>query len=341
MRQAVLTEPRKFQIREVDKPVPGEHEALIRVHAIGVCGTDIHAYHGRHPFISCPIVIGHEAAGEVVEAGSGVRDIKIGDRVVLRPQEYCGECLPCREGRYNICNALRVNGCQFTGASSDYYAMDAGLLYRLPDNVGYGAGTVIEPLAVGVHAVKRAAKDVTGKKVLVTGAGTIGNVVAQSAKAMGAKEVMITDIAPFKLEIARQCGIDHAVNVREQNLASAMKEKFGPDGADVAFECTAGEDVLNELLDISRKGITIAIVGVYGSKVSVNMANVQDREYSLVGTLMYRHEDYLDAIRFAERGAVDLNALISHEFSFNDIAGAYEAIDNNRDTMQKVIINVD
>ena len=340
MRQAVLTEPRKFQIREVEKPTPKENEALIRVHAMGICGSDIHAYHGRHPFISCPIVMGHEAAGEVVEVGGAVKDIKVGDRVVMRPQDYCGECRPCRDGRYNICNVLRVNGCQFTGAASDYYAMNAELLYRIPDNVDYGVGTIIEPLAVGVHAVKRASADIKGKKVLVTGAGTIGNVVAQSAKALGAKEVMITDVAPFKLDIAKKCGIDYAINVKEQNLADAMKEKFGPDGADVALECTASEGALNELLEISRKGITIAIVGVFGNKVTVNMANVQDREYSLVGTLMYQHEDYLDAIKFTEQGKVNLKALVSHEFDFNDIGKAFEEIDKHPDTMQKVIVNI-
>ncbi len=341
MKQAELVSPKKFVVKEVDIPVAKADQVLIKVHAIGICGTDIHAYYGKHPFISCPIVLGHEATGEVVKMGEGVTGFSPGDRVVIRPQSVCGECLLCEEGRPNICNSLRVNGCQFTGTSGEYYAIDASLAYKIPDSAAYDEATLIEPLAVGVHAVRRGAADIRGKKALVIGAGAIGNMVAQSAKGMGAAAVMISDISDYKLDIAKKCGVDYAVNIKQSSLASELTEKFGRDGADVIFECSASESALNEALSVGRKGINIVILGVYGSRISVNMANVQDREYSLIGSLMYLDEDYRQAIQLLSEGRVDLMSVISHRFSLDEIAAAYEFIDKNKDDVQKVILTVD
>ena len=342
MRQAELTAPKTIQINEVPKPIPGLGQVLLKVHAVGICGSDIHAWHGKHPFISCPIVTGHEAAGEVVELGANVHGFSLGDRVVIRPQSIDGSCILCQDGRYNICNSLQVLGCQITGASSDYYAVNADLLYVFPENISYGEGTVIEPLAVGVHAAHKGIPcgNFAGKKALVIGAGTIGNMVAQALLGLGAADVIITDLSDKKLEIAKKCGIRHAINPTGTDLGQAVKDIFGPDGADVAFECTASAPGLNQLLDICRKGSRIVIVGVYGDRVNVNMANVQDREYELVGTLMYVDSDYQDAIRLVAESKVNLGALITHHFPLEKSAEAYEFIDANRDDVQKVIIDV-
>jgi L-iditol 2-dehydrogenase len=341
MKQVILREPKKFEILDAPKPVCGEKQALIRVRAVGICGSDIHAYYGKHPFISCPIVMGHEAAGEIIELGAGASGLAVGDRVVLRPQQICGTCYQCKSGHYNICNHLKVLGCQEAGASSEFYAADADLFYKIPDDADFKTGTLIEPLSVGVHAVKRGAPEgVAGKRVLVIGAGTIGNVTAQSARALGAKDVIITDVSEFKLGLAKKCGLENAVNVAKTDLREYMTKKFGPDGADVIYECTASEAGINQALDLARKGVVIVIVGVYGSRVSVNMANVQDREYSLVGTLMYLHEDYVDAIRMLWDKKVDLKTLITNEFPFEKSADAYAHIDANRDNVQKVILTV-
>ena len=341
MKQAVLVKPESFEIREVPIPEITDNQALIRVRAVGICGSDIHAYYGKHPFISCPIVMGHEAAGDVVKIGRNVTNLKPGMRVVMRPQKVCGECYLCKTGRFNICKKLEVIGCQCTGASSDYFAVDANLLYELPENVDYAVGTVIEPLAVGVHAVKRGLADVKGKKILVIGAGTIGNVVAQSAKGLGAASVMVSDVSAFKLQMAKECGADYCVDVSKQNLADEILKAYGEDGVDAIYECSANAGALNQALDFARKGITIVIVAVYGKNPEVNLPNVQDREYNVVGTLMYVHEDYLDAIRLVAEKKVDLAKLITAHFPLEKVADAYHHIEKNRDTMQKVILDVE
>lgn len=340
MRQIVLTAKETFEMREIPVPEITADQALVRVRAVGVCGSDIHAYYGEHPFMSFPIVLGHEMAGEIAKVGENVSLLKIGDRVVMRPQKVCGRCRPCRQGRYNICESLEVIGCQCTGGSSEYFAVDAGLLYRLPDNVDFIRGTVIEPLSVAVHAVKRGLADVNGKNILVLGAGTIGNLVAQSAKALGAAKVMITDFYDDKLEMARRCRIDCAVNTGKKELFEAVSDFFGDEGIDAVYECTASQAALNQVLDVAGKGIPIVIVGVFAGLPGINIANVQDREYSLIGTLMYVHEDYMEAIRLVENGSIDVQILISRVFPLEECKKAYEYIAANKQTAQKVVLSV-
>ena len=245
----------------------------------------------------------------------------------------------CREGRYNICKTLDVYGCQAPGASCDYYAADEDLLYKLPDNVGYDVGTVIEPLAVGVGAVRRPG-GVEGKNVLVIGAGTIGNVVMQSAKALGANKVIISDVSEYKLSMAKECGADVTVNVKNEKLEDVLVREFGEDGIDVCFECSANGGALNQILRCGRKGMQFVIVAVYGHKPEIEMGLVQDREYEIYGTLMYRHEDYMTAIRLVAEEKVNLQALISKEFPLEQVSEAYKYIEQNRDSVQKVILNV-
>lgn len=339
MKQVTLVSEKTFEVKDVPVPSYAPNQAMMKVKAVGICGSDIHAYYGKHPFMSFPITLGHEATGEVIAVGSEVTNLKVGDRVLMRPQKVCGKCRMCREGRYNICKTLEVLGCQCTGASSDYYPVNADQLYKLPDNIDYDVGTVIEPLSVGVRAVSRPGS-VKGKNVLVIGAGTIGNVVMQSAKALGANKVVISDVSDYKLAMARECGADVAVNVRNENLEEVLDREFGIDGLDVVYECSANSAALNQMMRYGRKGMAFVIVAVYGYKPEIEMGLVQDREYEIYGTLMYLHEDYETAIRLVAEGKVNLKALISKEFPLEQAAQAYQYIEDNRDAVQKVILNV-
>lgn len=340
MKQVVLESPKTFQFKETEIPTPKEGEALLKIKAVGICGSDIHTYFGKHPFVHPPLILGHEASGEIVSFGPGDHSgLSVGDRVVIRPQRTCGKCRPCREGRYNICEKLNVLGCLSDGASSEYFAVETSILYKIPDYLSFAEGTVLEPLAVGVHAVKRGG-DPAGKNILVCGGGTIGNVVAQAAKGLGAKNVMITDISEFKLELARKCGISHTINVGKQDLQKEIKNILGDEEIDLILECSAVESVLNQAIDIAPKGISIIIVGVFEDMPKVDMAAVQDREYSLIGTLMYTHEDYVDAIALAADKKVDLQSLITKSFPFDEYDKAYKYVEENRYTVQKVVIEV-
>ena len=337
MLQVVLSSPEVFENKEVDIPEVQKGQVLLKIRAVGICGSDIHTYYGKHPFVHTPIVLGHEVTGEVVLTGEDVKKVSVGDRVVLRPQRTCGKCRSCREGRYNICKELNVLGCLSTGASSEYFAVEESILYKLPSNLGFVSGTMIEPLAVGVHAL-RAGGFRPGCNVLVTGAGTIGNFTAQAAKALGAKTVMITDVSDQKLAKAQQSGIDHTINVKDTNLKDAVKNMFPDDSLDLIMECSASEIALNQVIDLAPKGINIVLEGVFEEFPRADLASVQDKELSLIGTLMYTDRDYVEAISLAKIGSINFDPLISKTFDLAESADAYKYIENNRDSAIKVVL---
>ena len=231
MLQQVMTNPGEIIFREVPVPEIKDNQVLVKIMNIGICGSDIHVYHGKHPFTKYPVTQGHEVSGEVVKTGDAVTEFHVGQKVTIEPQVYCGHCYPCRHGKYNLCEELKVMGFQTTGTASEYFAVDASKVTPIPEDMSYEEGAMIEPLAVAVHGVKQMG-DVTGMNIVVIGAGPIGNLVAQSAKGMGAAKVMITDVSDLRLEKAKECGIDVCVNTRNKNFGEAMVEAFGPDKAD-------------------------------------------------------------------------------------------------------------
>lgn len=339
MLQQIMTSPGVIEFREIPVPKPGSNEVLIKIMKIGICGSDIHVYHGEHPFTSYPVTQGHEVSGEIAEIGAGVKGFQIGQKVTIQPQVFCGKCYPCTHGKYNLCEELKVMGFQTTGVASHYFAVDASKVTLLPSEMSFDEGAVIEPLAVAVHAVKRAG-DVRGLKILVLGAGPIGNLVAQTAKGFGAESVMITDVSDFRLNKAKECNIDHCVNTKEKDLGEAILEAFGPDKADVIYDCAGNNVTMGQAIKYARKGSTIILVAVFAGMATVDLAVANDHELDINSTMMYRNEDYIDAIRLTNEKKVSLTPLISKHFAFQDYLQAYQYIDANRETTLKVIINV-
>ena len=340
MIQQVMTEPKKITFREIPIPLPGPDQVLVKIKKIGICGSDIHVYHGTHPYTSYPITQGHEVSGEIVSVGEYVKDMAAGQKVTIEPQVFCGRCWPCLHGKYNLCEKLKVMGFQTTGAASEYFAVDASKVTALPDGLSYSEGAMIEPLAVTVHAAKRF-PDIKGAKAVVMGCGPIGILLVQSLKAMGASEVLATDISDSRLELAKSLGADHVVNTKRHDYAEALLSAFGPDKADVAYECAGSDITMDQAIQNGRKGSTIILVAVFGKTAHVDLAKLNDSEIDLNTSMMYRHEDYVDAIRFVKEGKVRLKPLMSRRFAFMDYLKAYEYIDNNRESTMKVLIDVD
>jgi len=337
MLQMTLSAPQTITKSDVPVPKTKQGQVILKIMRSGICGSDIHAYYNKHPFMPLPVVTGHEFSGEIAQVGEGVTELKVGDRVTAMPQIYCGECLNCRAGRYNICASLMVIGCQTAGASQEMLAVDANLILKLPDEINYDEGAMLEPVTVGIHACRRSG-GVENKKVIVQGAGTIGNLAAQAAKAMGATSVMITDISEKRLELAKQCGVEHTVNITTQDLASEVENIWGSDGADVIIECVGVQSAIDQAINIGRKGSDIVVAGVYEEMATVNMGLVQDKELNLIGTLMYTKEDWLDAIKFVSDKKIILKPLMSAYFPLVELGEAFLYIEKNRDNAVKVLI---
>ncbi|MDF2499682.1 MAG: Threonine dehydrogenase and related Zn-dependent dehydrogenase [Anaerosporomusa subterranea] len=341
MLQAVLGGPRNIEYREAPVPIPEAGQVLVEVKRIGVCGSDIHVYHGRHKYAVFPLVQGHEGSGLVVQTGPDVTNVCIGDRVTLRPQLYCGECRLCREGRYNLCEDYKVIGVLggTTGMASEYFLTDASKLHRLPDGLDYDAGAMIEPLAVAVHSIRLGQRFHDGN-ILILGAGPIGNLVGQAAKGMGARSVMITDINPFRLDIAKKCGIDHIVNTATEDLETAIVTHYGRDRADVILDCAATTGTMDQSVKSARRGTNIVTVGNFYDKVPVELGLTQRREINIIGAMNYVSEDYAEAISLLNAGKVKIGDLISAYFGLQDYPAAYQYIDENSNTVMKVLIKV-
>lgn len=339
MLQQVMTAPGEITFQEIPVPEISNGQVLVKIKKIGICGSDIHVYHGKHPFTSYPVTQGHEVSAEVVGMGADVKDLKTGQKVTIQPQVVCGKCYPCRHGKYNLCEELKVMGFQTTGVASEYFAVDAAKVTPLPEDMTYDEGAMIEPLAVAVHAVKRAG-DVKGLKIAVLGAGPIGILVAQTAKGMGAESVLITDISDVRLQKAKECGVDYTVNTKSKDFGDAMLESFGPDKADVIYDCAGNDITMGQAIKYARKGSTIILVAVFEKMAAIDLAVANDHELDINSTMMYRNEDYLDAIRLVKEKKVVLKPLVSKHFRFKDYLKAYQYIDENRETTMKVIINV-
>ena len=339
MKQAVMTAPGQIQFCDVEKPTPNDNEVILQTVRIGVCGSDLHVYHGLHPYTGYPVVQGHEVGGVVAALGKNVTGLKVGDKITFMPQVACGKCYPCTHGMYHICESLKVMGFQTGGAAQEYFALPAENVLKLPDTMTLDEAAFIEPISVTVHALKRGG-GAEGKRVLVIGAGPIGNLTAQVAKASGAKAVMITDISPYKLDKARKCGVDFAVNTSQEKLGEALLRDFGPDRADLILECVGLEPTITDAVLNARKGSTIVIVGVFGKIPHVDLGLVQDRELTLVGTLMYQKADYERAIELVANGKMRLDEMITHRFPFDQYLNAYHAIEDSKGEYLKVMIDV-
>ncbi len=340
MLQSVMTEPGKIEFRQIEKPEISAGEILMQTKRIGICGSDIHVFHGLHPYTSYPIVQGHEVSGVVAAVGENVAGFAVGDRITFTPQVTCGACYPCQNGMYHICERLKVMGFQTDGSGQEYFPLPAWNALKLPDDFSLDHAALIEPVAVAVHALQRGG-DILGKKVLVLGAGTIGNLTAQTAKGMGAEAVMITDINEYKLEKAKACGVDFVINTAEVDLSQAIAAHFGPHKADLIMECVGVQATVDQAVENARKGTTIVIVGVFGEKPSVDLGLVQDRELSLVGTLMYQRQDFEKAIELISTGVMRLDVLITHRFKFEQYLDAYRAIEESHGRYMKVMIDLE
>jgi len=340
MRQAVMTSPGVIEFRDVPSPIDlGKNDVLLRIQKIGICGSDIHVYHGKHPAVLYPLIQGHEFSAIVEAIGADVKKIFPGMKATARPQLVCGVCAPCKRGQYNVCQELKVQGFQAPGVAQDLFVVPEERVVVLPDSISFDYGAMIEPVAVAAHATSRASS-LQGKNVVVTGAGTIGNLVAQFAKSRGANKVLITDISDYRLDIAKKCKIDEVLNIRKESFEEKANKFFGEEGFQVGFEAAGVQASLDLLVKHIEKGSEVIIIGVYAKNPEINMFYLGEHELSVIGSLMYRQEDYLDAVKAIVSNKINLDPLISNHFPFEKYKEAYQFIDEQKDKTMKVILNM-
>ena len=340
MRQAIMLAPGVIEYRDIPEPEQlKDNEVLLRIKKISICGSDIHVYHGEHPATPYPVVQGHEYSAIVEAVGRNVNKVKPGMKVTARPQLVCGECGPCKKGQYNVCQHLKVEGFQAPGVAQDFFVVSEDRIVVFTEGMSFEQGAMIEPSAVGAHATSRAS-NLKGKNVVVSGAGTIGNLVAQFAKVRGANKVLITDISNFRLEIAKQCDIDGVLNVAESSFENEIQTHFGQEGFQVGFEAAGAQASLDVLVQYVEKGGEVIILGVYSKNPEINMYYLGEHELNVFGSMMYRHEDYEVAVEMISSGRIVTTPLLTTNFPFEQYLEAYKYIEQKGDKYMKVMIDM-
>ncbi|MCD6386598.1 alcohol dehydrogenase catalytic domain-containing protein [Candidatus Sumerlaeota bacterium] len=324
---------------ETERPSLSEGEALIRPRRCGICGSDVHAFEGKHPLMHPPLTLGHEFSGDLEEIKDSSSGIQPGERVTAVPLLYCGQCYNCRQGIYNRCQNLRVIGCQAPGAMAEFVKVPAEMLVKIPAEMPYEIGALIEPFAVGIHAVARSRVN-PDSRVLVIGSGTIGLCVLSALKASGVKNVIISDVVDFRLDIAAKLGAKRIVNVSKDDLINALNQEYGDAGTDVIFECVGIEETVTQAINLAQRGGQIIQVGVLPGAVPTPIDILQDHELELIGTLCYLKPDFEKAVELLSSGVVDLSPLITSHFTLKDVQQAFEFILANRAQSLKVMLEI-
>ncbi len=321
MKAAVLRGLRDIVCEEVPDPQPGPGEVLIKVRYCGICGSDIHGY--REGLFPPGTVMGHEFSGDVVEVGSGVENISVGEKATVNPANPCGECRWCRNGRYSLCPAGMAAGIglsDWSGGLAEYVRAGASQVWKLPANVSHRQGAVIEPLAVALHAVRVSGVSL-GQSVLVMGAGAIGLLVMQLARRAGAAKVVVAEVAENRLEAAEKLGADRVFNPLKDELRHVKKEI--PEGPDIVFECSGAEQAMNDALRLVIRGGKIMMVGMSIKPVSLSHVHILQKELTLQAALSYS-DDFKFAIPLVADGSVDVDTLVTNVVPLADVKEAFD-----------------
>jgi 2-desacetyl-2-hydroxyethyl bacteriochlorophyllide A dehydrogenase len=337
MRAAYCTGPGRFEIREVEQPVPAPGEAIIKVHSCGICGSDLHFFQGALPPPRvCP---GHEISGEVVDAGEGAR-VRRGDRVAVEPLVVCRECSYCRTGDYQLCQQYRLLGMMLNGGFAEYLRMPSYALFPLPANVDFEVGALTEPLSVAVHAA-RLANVRLGARVVVLGAGTIGLLSVAAAKAAGAADVWITARHPQQRAAAESLGATRVFPGAD--AGGELSDLAGQHPVDVVIETVGGTaDTINEALLLVRPGGWIAVLGLFTAMPPLNALLLMAKEARIVGAQTYGRSgaraDFDVALQLLSAEPERFRRIITHRFPLDEITRGFEAAADKRSGSIKVAI---
>jgi L-iditol 2-dehydrogenase len=339
MKQAVVPAPFQIEYRQVPDPIPEARQVLLKITRIGICGSDVHVFEGKHPLVSFPLVQGHEFSGIVVQPGSDVEGFNPGDLVTVEPAIGCGVCSKCRQGWMAQCERLLFIGGALQGAGSQYYCVDARYAVKMPSGVDPDDAAMTEPLAVAVHSVRRVAS-ISYKNVLILGGGTIGNLTAQVARLFGAGEVILVDRIPFRNSLAEHMGFRTIDPEGIPSVEDEILRMLDGEHPDVAFECVGKEAPLNTCIRSVARGGDVVVVGVYERAPQTEMILVQDKEINLSGSLMYSWDDFNVAVHLIHKKSVELKPLQTHHFPFDAWLDAYNLLAHHPDQAVKVIIDV-
>ena len=343
MKVAVMNGVGQMGYTERPIPTPKDDEVLVKLEYVGICGSDLHYYEtgaiGAY-VVEPPFVLGHEPGGVVVEVGKNVKHLKVGDKVALEPGKTCGQCEFCKTGRYNLCpDVIFFATPPVDGVFQEYVAHEAGLCFKLPENVSTMEGALIEPLAVGFHAANLGDAHI-GQTAVVFGAGCIGLVSMMALKAKGVSRVYVVDIMAKRLQKALELGADGVINGAEQDAVAAVLELTGGAGCDLIVETAGTQITTRQAINMAKKGSTIVLVGYSKSgEMTLPMSLALDKELTFKTVFRYRHV-YPMAIDAVAAGKINLKGIVTDVFELDDIQNAMDRSVADKANIVKAVVKI-
>src|SRR4051812_41848631 len=334
MRALVYIGPDQLELSEMAAPAPEPGEALVRVRYAGICGTDLHLWHGEMTAVRAPVVVGHELVGEVVEDTTG--QYEAGQRVAVEPLLVCGVCRACREGASHVCRNLRVQGVHANGGAAELRATPTDRLHPIPDGISWEAAACTEPTSVAVHMVRRAGVEL-GDTVLVLGGGPIGFLVASVAKAAGARRVLVSEVSQSRLALCRQAGLE-TIDASQADPIAVIRDLTDGEGADVVVEAVGHAVTVGQMVAACRVRGRILVGGIGGAPNPVDLAAVVFKELTLVGSRVYESRDMATALQLLGSGALDVDGLVTRTVPLElAVQDGYQRLRDSRDEMKVLL----
>lgn len=340
MKAMMLRGGGELSYETVPDPSPASGEVVVKVHACSICGSDVHAFHGKHPRLTFPRILGHEFAGEIVAVGKGLRNYRIGQRVCCDIDFPCGVCGPCRDGRSNICEKLRTMGFDRDGAYAEYASIPDFNLYPLPDSVSYDQASAVQVLGISYHAIAHRVKPRIGEKIAIIGAGPIGLGAAAIAQLMGA-EVTVLDILDYRLAMAQKLGIVSVINAGNGGLRDRALAVTGGQGFDKVVECVGGlqERTVTDAVSMVKRGGQITIVGTFPeNKATIPIAYIKDREID-INCSRGNFQAFAPCLDLVGNGRINPDLYISHRFPLHRAEEALRLLEARDVEAHKIVLH--
>ena len=331
-----VAEPGKVRFLEREVQSPGEGKVIVEIVASAICGSDLHIFKGKHPAAPLPVTIGHEFSGNIIAVGEGVTKLSVGDRVTVEPVLVCGKCQACRTGSYGYCENISFTYRNGDGAMARYITVEEPYVYKLPENLSFNAGALIEPLAVAAHATRRA--EITmGESVVVIGAGAIGLLITALCQKRGVQNIAVVDFSAARLALAQEYGASLLINPAEQDVDKALEDWTGGKGADKSFECVGLETTFRQAMMCLRKNGLATVVGIFEqTEITIPATRFITHEIKVQGSQGYCW-DFPLAI--AVSGELELESLVTHEFPLSELQKALETCMNREAGAIKVLLH--
>jgi L-iditol 2-dehydrogenase len=341
MNAAVLVEQGSINIQKKEIPIPNDDEGLIKIKHVGICGSDLHYYqHGKigSQVVKYPMILGHECSGEIVETGSNVKGLKVGDMVAVEPQYACGRCEYCKAGRYNMCpDVFFMATPPNNGAFAEYVTHRYDMVYKIPANMDTIEGALLEPLAIGFNIASQAQAQL-GQTVHISGCGCIGIVTLLALKAMGITDISISDVVESRLSFAKNLGAKRTVNVANEDVCKAVNEMTDGKGVDIVIEASGNKSAVAQTVQIIKRGGSIVMVGYSQDDMTgFDFNNLILKEAKIITSRRYKNM-YPKTIKAVSEGLVPIKDIVTHKYSFEETDKAMQYAVSNKDKVIKAII---